>query len=284
MSTFDLTGQQIRNTYTRVLQIDSSSVDFYKPIYDGIGNPIYYAAIKVESCSYADTAASMGGVTNIPGSSSWSSQSFSSSYAITASYSLNGGGSSVFPAWVTESGLSTTSLFSTQSTYSTYSKFSTQSIYATQSLTASYINQTSITQLITSSYSKYSTTAGSSNTATSVPEYTNLTEYDNGTQNDSYTIDFKNGSYQKITIGTSIFTMSFNNNKTYCRNYVIKCINSQENTDILFNNDGTISRIYWIEGISPKSSPSAGSIDLYSFYFDGDYLYGQIGRNFLTTV
>lgn len=259
MSTFDLTGQQIRNTYTRVLQIDSSSVDFYKPIYDGIGNPIYYAAIKVESCSYADTAASMGGVTNIPGSSSWASQSISSSYAVTASYALNGGGGSSenIPG------------------SSSWASYSAQSGIATTSLTASYINQTPITQLITSSYADYATTAGS------VAGYTNLTEHNNGNVSDTAEIDFDKSAYHKIALHTAVFTMSFSHTKNYCRNFIIKCINTQENTDICFAVAGTISSLYWIEGVTPKPSPSASSTDIYSFYFDGSSLYGQIGKNFL---
>lgn len=77
MSLYDLTGNKVSFTYGRLVQIASGSY------YDGFGNLL--------NLSGSGTILTTG--STYPITSSWANNVISSSYALTASYALNGGGS-----------------------------------------------------------------------------------------------------------------------------------------------------------------------------------------------
>jgi hypothetical protein len=76
MSLYDLTGNKVSFTYGRLVQVASGSY------YDGFGNPI--------NLTGSGTTLVTG--STYPITSSWSENVVSASYALTASYALNGGG------------------------------------------------------------------------------------------------------------------------------------------------------------------------------------------------
>ena len=107
MSLYDLTGNKVSFTYGRLVQIASGSY------YDGFGNPL--------NLSGSGTTLVTG--STYPITSSWSQNTISASYALTASYALNGGG-----------GIDLV----TGSTYPITSSWSNNVVSASYALTASY--------------------------------------------------------------------------------------------------------------------------------------------------
>src|SRR5579862_5101632 len=95
------------------------------------------------SASYAVTAsfALNGGTGGNSVSSSWASQSLSSSYAVTASYAMNGGsgGNSVSSSWASQSLSSSFSAFATSASFSTTSSFSSLAKTSSFAITSSYL-------------------------------------------------------------------------------------------------------------------------------------------------
>jgi len=123
MSLYDLTGNKVSFTYGRLVQVASGSY------YDGFGNPI--------NLTGSGTTLVTG--STYPITSSWSQNTVSASYALTASYALNGGGSGT--TLVTGSTYEITSSWANNvvsASYSLTSSYSDNSISASYSLTASY--------------------------------------------------------------------------------------------------------------------------------------------------
>lgn len=119
---YDLTGKKIRDTYPRVLQIDSGSV-----VRNGFGDPVDLSI----SGSLIVSGGISGTVTN----------AVSSSYAVTASYSLSGtSGTSGIDGTSGTSGLSGTSGISTYGSAVVLTFTSSDSWYAQHNLNQKYVN------------------------------------------------------------------------------------------------------------------------------------------------
>jgi hypothetical protein len=100
-------------------------------------------------------------------------------------------------------------------------------------------------------------------------------EINNGSSGGSYTVDWRVGNKQAITVTGTPSILTFIDPLGPC-NTIFKLTQGSGGTKTI---TWPIS-VKWVGTVIPTLSTTAGKIDIVGFYFDGTYYYGTLSPNF----
>lgn len=104
-------------------------------------------------------------------------------------------------------------------------------------------------------------------------------EYNNGSKSTSFTVDWRNGNKQKVTLTGSGLTCSLTDlsSSAAASGLTLKIIQDATGNRTITSWD---SAIKWAGGQAPVLSTGANKVDIATFYWDGTYYWGILANNF----
>jgi len=101
-----------------------------------------------------------------------------------------------------------------------------------------------------------------------------VSEFDNGSSGAAFTVDWRNGQKQKLTL-TAACAISYTA-PPGCGNFILKLVQGGAG-GYAVTWPGTVK---WPASVIPVISPALGAEDLISVYFDGTTYYQQAAQKF----